>query len=113
MTLEDGKGARLVLTTVARADDAQSLARGAVEAGLAACVSILPQVRSVYRWKGEIEEDSEILVLLKTTVECLVPLEQSFGELHPYDVPEFLVFDVSAGSNAYLAWLISSVDVTS
>jgi periplasmic divalent cation tolerance protein len=94
----------MVLTTAASLEDAQHLALALVKAHLAACVQMLPQMTSVYRWLGKIEQSSEVLMLIKTTRERLPPLEAKLHELHAYDVPEFLVLDATA-SLGYIAWL--------
>ena len=101
--------ARVVLTTVAHAEGAGRLARVLVEERLAACVSVVPGVESVYRWKGEVESAAEILLLIKTGVEQLAALEARLHELHSYETPEFLVLKVEAGSHAYLEWLQGNV----
>jgi periplasmic divalent cation tolerance protein len=81
-----------------------------VEEHLAACVSILPAMHSVYRWKGNIESASEVLLLIKTGLEQLPALETRLHQLHSYETPEFLVLDVESGSHAYLAWLRASLE---
>jgi periplasmic divalent cation tolerance protein len=80
-----------------------------VEKRLAACANILPGVQSIYRWKGKVERAQEILVLMKTTVARLRPLEREVKRLHSYDVPEFVVLPVVAGSREYLDWVGHSV----
>ena len=97
--------ARIVLTTAANAEDAGRLARTLVEERLAACVSLVPGVESVYRWKGEVESAKETLLLIKTGAEQLRALEARLHELHSYETPEFLVLKVEAGSDRYLEWL--------
>lgn len=101
--------ARLVLTTAPNAEVAQTLATGLVEASLAACVNILPGVRSVYRWQGNIEVDEELQLFIKTDAALHDALVAWLGEHHPYDVPEVLAFDVTDGSAGYLAWLAASL----
>lgn len=86
-----------------------ALARRLVEAGLAACVNVIPRVRSVYRWEAEVHEDDEALAVLKTTRPRIEPLRTRIHELHPYDLPEFLVLPLEAGSDAYLRWVVNSV----
>ncbi len=98
----------VALTTAASLDEARRLAHHFVEARLAACVQMLPQMISVYRWQGKVEESQEVWMLIKTTRERLPQLEARLHELHTYDVPEFLVLDAAA-SAAYGAWLASSV----
>lgn len=99
----------LVLTTVAGDFDARALARELVEARVAACVNILPAVQSVYRWEGRVTEDSEQLLLIKTTAERVDALREELFRRHPYDVPEFVVLPVAGISDAYGAWLAGSV----
>jgi periplasmic divalent cation tolerance protein len=101
--------ARIVLTTVADGEEGRRLGRTLVEERLAACVSLVPGVESIYRWKGEVESAGEILLLIKTGVEQLEALEKRLHELHSYETPEFLVLKVEAGSAAYLKWLLGSV----
>jgi len=98
-----------VLTTLGADADAPSLARALVEERLAACVSILPGVVSVYRWQDGVEQDREQQLLIKTTRDRLTALEARLRQLHPYEVPELLVLDVERGGEAYMAWLRESV----
>ena len=99
----------IVLTTLGAQTDAMAFARVLVEERLAACVNVLPEMASVYRWKGAIEEDREQQLLIKTTRDRVVALEVRFHELHPYEVAEFLVISPSDGSAAYLQWLGESI----
>jgi periplasmic divalent cation tolerance protein len=99
----------LVLTTIGADTDAVALARTLVEERLAACVNIGAPVTSVYRWKGAIEQEREQPIVIKTTGDCLVALESRLRELHPYELPEFLVLSASGGSTAYLDWVRESV----
>ena len=75
---------------------------------LAACVSILPAMRSIYTWKGAVEGADERQLLIKTTGDCLRELESRLRELHPYEVPEFVVMPIVEGSADYLSWLAES-----
>jgi periplasmic divalent cation tolerance protein len=97
--------ARIVLTTAANPDEAAQLARILVEERLAGCVTLVPSVQSIYRWRGEIESSTETLLLLKTGHDQLAALKARIHELHSYEVPEFLVLDASSGSHPYLEWL--------
>lgn len=99
----------LVFTTWPVDGDADGFARALVEEGLAACVSVLPPMHSTYRWQGAVETAAERQVLIKTKAASVAALERRVRELHPYDVPEFLVLDIDAGSPAYLSWLHESV----
>jgi periplasmic divalent cation tolerance protein len=95
----------IVLTTLGAQADAAAFARVLVDERLAACVNILPAMTSVYRWKGAIEEDREQQLVIKTTSDRVATLEARFHELHPYEVPEFLVISATDGSAGYLEWL--------
>ena len=99
----------IVLTTLGSGTDGMAFARVLVDERLAACVNVLPVMRSVYWWKGVVEEDAEQQLLIKTTSNRVAALEARFHELHPYEVPEFIVVNISAGSPEYLAWLGESV----
>ncbi len=95
----------LVLTTLPDDGDVSAFARTLVEEKLAACVSVLPPMQSTYRWKGDIEQALERQVVIKTTAVNVDVLQLRVKALHPYDVPEFLVFSVDYGSPDYLSWL--------
>ncbi len=101
----------LVLTTVPEDFDAAQLARTLVDAGHAACVSLLPPMESVYRWQGAIESAQERQILIKTSTDCTGALQAALKALHPYDVPEFLVVPVIGGSPEYLAWVLGATAV--
>ncbi len=96
---------RLVLTTAPDRAVAERIARGLVERRLAACVSFLPSMRSVYRWNGAVEEADELLVIVKTTAGRLAELERTLAEIHPYDVPECVALAPDRVEAKYLAWL--------
>ena len=98
----------LVLTTFPADGDAEALARTLVDERLAACVNILPPMRSIYTWKGAIELASERQLLIKTATHRVKELETRLKALHPYDLPEFLVISVLEGSSDYLSWLADS-----
>jgi len=106
---EPPNAARLVLSTAPDLEVARRLARRLVEARLVACVNLLPGTTSVYRWQGAVQEDTEVLLVFKTTVERLAELEERLLAEHPYDTPEFVVIEPDSVSPAYLAWLRSSV----
>lgn len=106
--MEEGKAARVVLITAPDLDVARKLARGLVEAGLAACVNLQGPVRSVYRWQGVVEEDEEVLMVVKTTAQRLEELARWIVEAHPYDVPECVALEPAAVEARYLAWLVES-----
>ncbi|HSC97752.1 MAG TPA: divalent-cation tolerance protein CutA [Casimicrobiaceae bacterium] len=99
----------LAITTVASADDAATLVRGLLEQRLVACGSILPAMRSLYRWEGRIADESEALVLLKTTADRVADLKLALKASHPYQVPELLTFVAGDVLPEYLEWLASEV----
>ena len=99
----------IVLTTLAADADAAALARTLVEERLAACVNVLPPMTSVYQWEGRVQEEREHQLVIKTVAGRLPALEARLHELHPYEVPEFLVLTAAAGSEAYLRWVDESV----
>jgi periplasmic divalent cation tolerance protein len=101
--------ARLILSTADSEAMARTLATGLVGEHLAACVTIVPGVHSVYRWQGQVESATEWLLLIKTTAAQVEPLLATLAERHPYDVPEGLVLPVNAGLPDYLAWLADAV----
>lgn len=94
----------LVLTTLGATADATSLARTLVDERLAACVNVFPPMTSVYRWKGSVEQEQEQQLIIKTTAERVDALAARLRELHPYELPEFLVLRAEA-SEAYGRWL--------
>ena len=95
----------VVLTTFPADGDAEALAKTLVQAGLAACVNILPPMVSIYRWKGAVERADERQLLIKTRAPLIRELESRIKALHSYDVPEFVVLPIVAGSSEYLHWL--------
>jgi periplasmic divalent cation tolerance protein len=96
---------QLVLTMLPTADTAVEIARTLVEERLAACCNLIPAVRSIYRWQDKINDDNEVLLLIKTRSEHFERLKARILELHPYEVPEVLAIPVEAGYAAYLEWL--------
>jgi periplasmic divalent cation tolerance protein len=99
----------VVLVTAPTAEKAVELARTVVEEKLAACANVLPGVRSIYRWKGAVQDDAEVLLLLKTQRKRFPELRDRLLALHPYEVPEVLALPVEAGSEAYLDWIAQSM----
>ena len=86
-------------------DCAKQIASKLVNARVAACVSIVPQVYSMYRWQGNIEESNECLMILKAQVKAFEQIEMLVKENHPYECPEIVAFPISAGSKSYLEWI--------
>jgi periplasmic divalent cation tolerance protein len=100
---------RIALTTIGSEADAIAIAKTLVDEKLAACVNVLPAMISIYRWKGSVEQDKEHQIVIKTTADRLAALEARLRQLHPYELPEFLVVDPAGGASAYLAWVKESV----
>jgi periplasmic divalent cation tolerance protein len=98
----------VILTTMP--DDARTdeLARTLVDERLAACVNVHAPMVSTYRWKGAVERDPERQLVIKTTRNCVAAVEKRVRQLHPYELPEFLVVPVDSGSEAYLRWVAES-----
>lgn len=104
--------ARLALTTCADSDAAASLAALLVERRVAACVNIVPGIRSIYRWQGKVEDETECLLIIKTVADRVAELKASIAELHSYDVPELLVLPVETGATSYLNWIAEQTGET-
>jgi len=96
---------RIVLITAPDADTGTRLARALVDERLAACVNLVPGIRSIYRWEGAIEEGDEVLMVVKTRAARCAALAARVSDLHPYDVPEVLELPTVGGSPAYLDWV--------
>lgn len=99
----------MVLTTLPDESGAKQIATTLVHEGLAACVNVIAGVTSIYSWKEEVTVDSECLLIIKTTQEGLPPLESRLSELHPYEVPEFIVLQPDQVGASYLKWVMNSV----
>ena len=101
--------ALVVLTTAGSEEQARSIAEALVEKNLAACVNLLPGIRSIYRWKGKLWDDEEILLLIKTTSDAMDAVGETIRSLHSYELPEMLALPVAHADTAVLEWLCSSV----
>jgi periplasmic divalent cation tolerance protein len=99
----------VILCTCSCQEEAGSLARSLVEAHLAACVSVIPQVQSYYYWKGALESSNECLLMIKSSQALFEELRSHLVRLHSYEVPEILAIPVSEGSPDYLHWLDTSL----
>lgn len=95
----------IVFTNLPDRASAVQLARALVEKRLAACVNVLGEIASVYRWKGEVASETEVAVLIKTRASVYAALEASIKALHPYDIPEIVAVPVASGLPAYLDWV--------
>jgi periplasmic divalent cation tolerance protein len=98
----------VILSTCPEADTAHRIGRTLVEALLAACVNIAPGLRSIYRWNDAVQDEPEVLMIMKTTGLCLAAAREMLLSLHPYDVPEVVALPVVDGHDAYLRWVTSS-----
>ncbi len=101
--------ALVVITTTETLADGERLARILVEAELAACAQVLPQITTVYRWQGKVEQANEALLLIKTTSMAYPELENAIMQNHSYQTPEIIALPVEMGSADYLNWLATSV----
>jgi len=99
----------LVLTTAGSRDEAALIAASLVEPGLAACVQIVPEIESVYRWEGSVARETEWLLLCKTTSERYADVERAIRSVHSYTTPEIVAVRIERGSSPYLEWLRRSV----
>ena len=99
----------VVALCTAPAEHAERLARAVVDERLCACVNVVPQVRSFFRWEGRTDVAEEQLLVVKTTAAGFDALRERLVALHPYEVPEVVALDVTAGLPAYLSWVVDSV----
>ena len=97
--------ARIVLTTAGSQDEARKIANALVERRLAACVNIVQQIESIYRWQGKVETATEWLLVIKTQARAFERVRDTIKELHSYDLPECVMLEVEAGSSEYLNWI--------
>ena len=97
----------LLLITAPDEETGRRIARALVEERLAACVNLLPGIRSIYRWRGAVEEAAEVLLIAKTRADRTAALASRVRALHPYEVPEVVALPVTDGSRAYLRWVVA------
>jgi periplasmic divalent cation tolerance protein len=95
----------IVLTTLPADADASAIATALVEGRLAACVNVLPAMQSTYRWQGAVEREAERQIVIKTSGQRVDALWERLRDLHPYDMPEFVVIPIVDGNQAYLNWI--------
>lgn len=103
--MRHNSGAVVALSTCANSADANKIAHALVEESLAACVSQVAGVKSLYKWEGKICEDAEILLIIKTRAELIQAIEERFKTLHPYGTPELVALPIESGAKKYLEWL--------
>ena len=95
----------VVFSACDSAEQAETIAKALVDQHLAACVNIVPGARSIYRWKGRIEDATEWMLIIKSRRDLLDQLRAAIGKIHTYEVPELLAVPVVDGSESYLAWV--------
>ena len=103
MSVADGR--IVVFVTAPGAEDAARIGRALVEEGLCACANVVGPIRSIYRWQGEVKDEPEVLLMLKTRGALFERLETRVRELHTYEVPEIVALPIAAGSDPYLRWI--------
>ena len=100
---------QLVLCTVPDRASAERIAEALVAEQLAACINIIPGITSVYRWKGTLEKDEELLLFIKTSEAVYDSLEQRICALHPYELPEIIAVPIQTGQEDYIRWIENSL----
>ena len=99
----------IILSTAGSESEANKIANELVQRRLAACVNIVPQIQSVYRWQGKVETAEEYLLVIKTTKARSADVQAAIRELHSYDLPECIVISMEDGTTEYLKWIEESV----
>jgi periplasmic divalent cation tolerance protein len=100
---------RIVLTAAGSEEEARKIARTLIERRFAACVNIIPQVTSLYRWQGKVEDATEWILVVKTTSTAFGEVRQAIADLHSYELPECISLLIEDGSPAYLKWIADCV----
>ncbi|HET9183611.1 MAG TPA: divalent-cation tolerance protein CutA [Candidatus Angelobacter sp.] len=100
--------ARIVLTTAGSSQEAEKIATTLVARRLSACVNIIPQIQSVYRWQGNVERATEWLVLIKTRAAAFESVRDAIKEIHSYELPECIMLEIESGSKPYLDWIMEN-----
>jgi len=101
----------LVLVTTGSQEEGECIARALVDSRLAACVNIVPGLRSIYRWEGRIWDEGEFLLLIKTRMSLFEQVEGKVKEMHSYEIPEIIAIPIVLGSKTYLSWLGESTNL--
>jgi periplasmic divalent cation tolerance protein len=100
---------RIALTTASSEEEAHKIARALLDRRLAACVNVIPQITSIYRWQGRVEEAREWFLIVKTTAEAFAQVRGVIAELHSYELPECVCLTIEDGSPDYLQWIAESI----
>lgn len=100
---------QIVFCTVPNAEVARKIARAIVGDKLAACCNIIPGLTSIYSWKNEIQEESELLLMIKTKTSVVPELTEKIKKMHPYEVPEIIASEIYEGNREYLNWVNENV----
>ncbi len=103
------RDALLIITTAPDGATAELIAKALIEKGLAACVNILPEMRSIYKWQGKMESGQEQLLLIKARQDRYAAIEKQIETLHPYELPEIIAVSIDAGLPAYLEWVVGQM----
>jgi len=106
---ENSSPARILMTTFPDLEQAKQVAKTIVTNKLAACINILPKMTSIYQWQGNLEEGEELMLVIKTEVDCIDKLQKTILEMHPYELPEIVVVPIVGGHTPYLDWIGESV----
>ncbi|HSE40470.1 MAG TPA: divalent-cation tolerance protein CutA [Acidobacteriota bacterium] len=99
----------VILSTAGSEQEASKIAEHLVINRLAACVNIVPEILSVYRWKGDMNREKEVLMIIKTDASLFIEIEQAVRHLHSYEVPELIAFPIQQGLQGYMDWIQESV----
>ncbi len=99
----------LVVVTASSMEEGERIARAVVDEGIAACCNILPEIRSIYRWKGKICDEREVMLFIKSRASLFNALRERVKELHSYEIPEIISFQIERGLEEYLKWIDGSV----
>ena len=102
----------IVLVTASSEDEAQRLGRKVIDQRLAACVNVLPKLRSIFQWEGKLSEEEECLMILKARQSLFKDVEETIRTEHSYDVPEIIALPIIAGSQPYLSWIHDMTETT-
>lgn len=100
---------QVVITNCPNNEVAQRIAKKLVTEKLAACVNIVPNITSVYEWQGELQQDNEVMLIIKTKFSLFTQVKDTIELLHPYDVAEIIALDIQQGNELYLNWISDTV----